>query len=99
MLVTVICTHREGRPVDPARLEQQPSLDGDLRVHLGPVAGLRRAVRTACLADAKGSRAERVLPDLCDVELIALGNRAMMLTGFEELAGRRFYQGWWVRWV
>jgi hypothetical protein len=98
MVVTVIRTHSEGRAVDPGRLEQQPAARGDLRVHLGPVAGLRRAARTACLALPQSSRAERVLPDLHDVELIALADRAMMLTGFEEVLGRRFYQGWWIRW-
>ena len=99
MLVSVIRTHSEGRPVDPGRLELQPSAHGDLRVHLGTIEGLRRAARTACLAAPQSSRAARLLPDLHDIELIALGNQAMMLTGFEEVSGRRFYQGWWVRWT
>jgi hypothetical protein len=44
------------------------------------------------------SLGDHVLPDLHDVELIAFGERAMMLNGFEEVDGSRYYQGWWVRW-
>lgn len=38
-------------------------------------------------------------PDLMDVELMTFSsNRAMMIRGFEEIEGSRYYQGWYIVW-
>jgi len=26
-------------------------------------------------------------------------DRGMMVCGFEEIDGRRYYQGWWMQWI
>ncbi len=98
MQVNVILTHDRGRAVNVHRLEQEHLHTGDLIVYLASVDGLRRASRIAALRPLRRSIGTHVLPDLHDVELIAFGERAMMLNGFEEIEGRRYYQGWWIRW-
>jgi hypothetical protein len=98
MQVNVILTHAQGRAINVHRLEQQQSHRGDLIVYLAAIDGLRRASRIAALRQPARSSSAHVLPDLHDVELLAFGERAMMLCGFEEVERRRYYQGWWVRW-
>jgi hypothetical protein len=98
MLVTVILTHTRGAPIAVNQLEQQPAHEGRLNVYLATIDGLRRASRVAALQPIERVRDSRRLPELHDIELLAFGERAMMLSGFEEVDGRRFYQGWWVRW-
>ncbi|WP_231494609.1 hypothetical protein [Bordetella petrii] len=40
------------------------------------------------------------IPDLMDVELLTFStDRAMMVRGFEEVRGTRFYQGWYIEWT
>ncbi len=99
MQVNVILTHDRGRAVNVHRLEQEPLYAGHLIVYLASVDGLRRASRIAALRPLVSSIGEHVVPDLHDVELIAFGERAMMLNGFEDREGRRYYQGWWIRWT
>jgi len=98
MQVTVILTHHRGAPVNVHQLEQQPAYSGQLNVFLASIEGLRRASRVAALRPLEQTTSEALLPDLHDIELLAFGERAMMLAGFEEVGGRRFYQGWWVHW-
>lgn len=39
------------------------------------------------------------IPTLMDVELLTFcTDRAMMVRGFEEIDGVRFYQGWYIAW-
>jgi hypothetical protein len=96
MQVTVILTHQRGAPIGVHKLEQQIAYEGQLRVFLASIDGLRRASRVAALRPIERTAVK--VPDLHDIELLSFGERAMMLTGFEEVEGRRFYQGWWVRW-
>jgi hypothetical protein len=98
MRVKFIVTHVQGKSINVHRLEQELSYDGQLTVYLAAVEGLRRASRVAALRPLQNNTGTRVLPDLHDIELLAFGERAMMLAGFEEISERRFYQGWWVRW-
>lgn len=38
-------------------------------------------------------------PDLVDVKLVAFGTvRGMMVAGFEEIDGARYYQSWYIAW-
>lgn len=40
------------------------------------------------------------IPNLWQPELVTfMSDRAMMVAGFEEIEGQRYYQGWWIRWV
>lgn len=40
------------------------------------------------------------LPQLLDPTLLTFDSqRGLVVTGFEEIDGARFYQGWWVQWL
>jgi hypothetical protein len=40
------------------------------------------------------------IPDLLEPQLLTVNSeRGMMVVGFEEIAGVRYYQGWWMQWV
>ncbi|EFV84168.1 hypothetical protein HMPREF0005_02910 [Achromobacter xylosoxidans C54] len=46
-----------------------------------------------------GARIPSAIPDLLDPVLLTFGSdRGMMVCGFEEIAGVRYYQGWWMQW-
>ncbi|CUJ03663.1 Uncharacterised protein [Achromobacter xylosoxidans] len=67
-----------------------------------PHDGLNRYVpRLTMESVAKfGARIPSVIPDLLDPVLLTFGSdRGMMVCGFEEIAGIRYYQGWWMQWV
>lgn len=39
-------------------------------------------------------------PNLLEPQLLTFSSdRGMMVVGFEEIDGRRYYQGWWMQWV
>lgn len=42
---------------------------------------------------------ESAIPELMDVEIMTFSTeRAMMVRGFEEIDGARYYQGWYIVW-
>ncbi len=100
MKVQVTRTHRRGRPVDVNRLDSEPAHIGDFGFSFQEVRGLRRASRVASLRPIENASAsvESVIPAIHDVELLAFGDQAMLLSGFEEDDGVRYYQSWYVRW-
>lgn len=47
-----------------------------------------------------GAREKASIPDLLEPQLLTFASdRGMMVTGFEEIAGIRYYQGWWMQWI
>ncbi|HAP28192.1 MAG TPA: hypothetical protein DCR74_21840 [Achromobacter sp.] len=63
---------------------------------------LRRYISVMTLdAFAKfGASQKSPIPDLLEPELLTFGSdRGMMVCGFEEIDGQRYYQGWWMQWV
>lgn len=39
------------------------------------------------------------IPNLWEPKLLTFGSdRGMMVCGWEEIDGQRFYQGWWLQW-
>ena len=98
MKVRVVPTHHDGRRCTERELGATVPLVGALSVHLTPDAGLKRAVRFAVLQEiGSGGKTQDLLPPLRNPELLTLTNDGMMLAGFEEVDGRRLYQGWWIR--
>jgi len=98
MRVRVVRTHEAGQPIDRRGIDRVvPSL-GIIMVSLQTLEGLKRGSRVATLRPTDRSVGPSVIPDLFDIELIAFANQAMTLSGHEEVAARRFYQSWWVRW-
>lgn len=64
--------------------------------------GLNRHVpRMTMEALAKfGATVPSAIPDLLEPQLLTFGSdRGMMVAGFEEIAGVRYYQGWWLQWL
>ncbi|MFY3196751.1 hypothetical protein ACOTE7_22820 [Achromobacter xylosoxidans] len=97
---SVLRTHHLGerrRDNDPG----QPVV-GTVRMYSMPHDGLNRHVpRLTMEGLAKfGARIPSAIPDLLDPVLLTFGSdRGMMVCGFEEIAGVRYYQGWWMQWV
>lgn len=63
---------------------------------------MRRQVRVMTMGGlAKfGATAKGPIPDLLEPELLTFcSDRGMMVCGFEEIGGRRYYQGWWMQWL
>ncbi len=97
---SVLRTHHLGerrRDNDPG----QPVV-GVVRMYSMLHTGLNRHVpRMTMEALAKfGATVPSAIPDLLEPQLLTFGSdRGMMVVGFEEIAGCRYYQGWWMQWV
>lgn len=95
MLCSVVRTHHLGqkrRDNDPA-----PPVRGSVRTYSIEHSDLRRQVRVMTLVTGTGPHH---IPDLIDPQLLTFNSaRGMMVCGFEEVEGRRYYQGWWLQWV
>ncbi|RIJ05097.1 hypothetical protein DXK93_05115 [Achromobacter sp. K91] len=64
--------------------------------------GLRRQVQIMTMKPLHGyAPAPPVcIPDLIEPQLLTFSSdRGMMVVGFEELDGHRYYQGWWMQWI
>jgi hypothetical protein len=100
MLCTVVRTHYLGqkrRDNDPA-----PPVTGTVRMYTIMSEELRRHIQVMTMDGlAKFGRTEKSpIPDLLEPELLTFGSdRGMMVCGFEEINGRRYYQGWWMQWL
>ncbi len=63
---------------------------------------MRRHIRVMTMESlAKfGASQKSPIPDLLEPELLTFSwDRGMMVCGFEEIDGRRYYQGWWMQWI
>ncbi|MNV16771.1 hypothetical protein D3C71_1075400 [compost metagenome] len=100
MRCSVVRTHYLGqkrRDNDPA-----PAVTGTVRMYSITREDMRRQIRVMTMdslakfgAPSKGS-----IPDLLEPELLTFSSdRGMMVCGFEEIDGRRYYQSWWVQWT
>ncbi|WP_348995634.1 hypothetical protein ABFG95_06730 [Achromobacter sp. HNDS-1] len=96
----VLRTHHLGerrRDNDPG----QPVV-GTVRMYSMLHKGLNRHVpRMTMDALAKfGATVPSAIPDLLEPQLLTFASdRGMMVVGFEEIAGVRYYQGWWMQWT
>lgn len=86
------------------RRDNDPALAvlGTVRMYSITRQDMRRQVRVMTMDGlAKfGATEKGPIPDLLEPELLTFGSeRGMMVCGFEEIDGRRYYQGWWIRWV
>ncbi|MNV83766.1 hypothetical protein D3C71_1775900 [compost metagenome] len=100
MRCSVTRTHHLGqkrRDNDPA-----PAVVGPVHMYSITREDLRRHITVMTMAGlAKfGATAESPIPDLLEPELLTFSSdRGMMVCGFEEIDGRRYYQGWWMQWL
>ncbi|MGE4341438.1 MAG: hypothetical protein AB7E55_36650 [Pigmentiphaga sp.] len=97
---TVTRTHERGRKLDLRRAEPIP---GPVTFDTIALAELNRQV--ACLRILRGEfhdGRERpdALPPLCEPQLLTFSSDfGMMFSGFEQIDGQRYYQGWYIQWV
>lgn len=100
MLCTVTRTHHLGvkRPDrDPA-----PAITGTVRMYSIMRDDMKRYIRVMTMDGLQkfGATAKGAIPDLLQPELLTFSSdRGMMVCGFEEIDGRRYYQGWWMQWI
>jgi len=100
MRCSVVRTHHLGqkRPdTDPA-----PAVIGAVHMYSVTREDLRLQITVMTMDGlAKfGARQKGAIPDLLEPELLTFASdRGMMVCGFEEIDGRRYYQGWWMTWL
>lgn len=91
-------THLHGRPLNPAEWTCVP---GPVTMYTLYRESQKRWVNCLRIVRQKAGGASDAspYPDLCDVELLAFStHQAMMVAGFEEIVGARYYQGWYIVW-
>jgi hypothetical protein len=100
MLCSVTRTHHLGekrRDNDPA-----PAVTGVVRTYSIMREDLKRYIRVMTMDGLQkfGAAQKGEIPDLLQPELLTFASdRGMMVCGFEEIDGRRYYQGWWMQWI
>jgi len=96
----VVRTHRRGVLLPPQ--DWGTPIEGSIRMYFTLHPALRRTVKVFALDVPESRHAKGVVtvPDLLDPDMQTfMSDRGMSLTGFEEIDGQRFYQGWWVQWT
>lgn len=100
MLCTVTRTHHLGQKRhdrDPG-----PTITGTVRMYSVVRDDMKRTIRVMTMDGLMkfGATDKGAIPDLLEPELLTFSSdRGMMVCGFEEIDGRRYYQGWWMQWT
>lgn len=101
MFAIVHRTHARGQQLDKKAMDGP--YPGGVHMYSHFKAELRRQVTVMELASSgnPGQHDYQVgLPQLLDPTLLKFDSeRGLIVTGFEEIEGARFYQGWWVQWL
>lgn len=82
--------------------DQGQPVVGVVRMYSLPHTELNRPVERLTMESLSkfGGSVPGVIPDLLEPQLLTFNSeRGMMVVGFEEIAGVRYYQGWWMQWV
>jgi len=97
---TVQRTHESGKP--KARGILGPGAKGIVSMYSIKHEAMKRSVRVMQLIAAGEESTPGVkplIPSLMDPEILTFSSaRGMMIAGFEEIDGRRYYQGWLLHW-
>jgi len=97
---TVLRTHDLGRK---RNLRESETVPGPVTFESIYVPDLNRQVE--CLRVPRGyfsdgRRRPDALPPLFEPQIRTFDtDRAMMVSGFEQVDGQRYYQGWYIRWI
>ena len=97
---TIIRTHRRGHALRDRDFD--PPVSGPIRMGTTIHPTLKRYVNYLVVARNGQFGADEAppIPALWEPELLTfMSDRAMMLAGFEEIEGQRYYQGWWIQWI
>ncbi|CAE32213.1 hypothetical protein [Bordetella bronchiseptica] len=96
---SVTRTHRQGERLKDREWDQP--VIGIVRMQTAFIQTLNREVpmMTMDSLETFGKSRRGAIPDLLEPRLLTFcSDRGMMVVGFEEICGRRYYQGWWIRW-
>lgn len=91
MKVQVFVLRRDGRRFHD---RNQEGVRGVLRMHSVTRGNETHKVVQLCARALRGSRDDQLLPPLYSPELIALGDSALLLRGYESSAGIGYVQEW-----
>jgi|SRR5690606_5427744 len=99
MNVTITRTHRLGQPLHPA---DRITVPGPIIMETVYSQTMRRYVEQLVVwrsTHGGATPAPSPIPALNDPHILTLATEygGMMLSGFEEIEGRRYYQGWYIR--
>lgn len=99
MNVTITRTHRLGQPLRPA---DRITVPGPIIMETVYSQTMRRYVEQLVVwrsTHGGATPAPSPIPALNDPQILTLATEygGMMLSGFEEIEGRRYYQGWYIR--
>ncbi|WP_287142635.1 hypothetical protein [Achromobacter sp.] len=79
-----------------------PTVTGTVRMYSVMRDDMKRYIRIMTMDTLQtfGAPQKGVIPDLLQPELLTFASeRGMMVCGFEEIDGKRYYQSWWMQWV
>ena len=92
MRVRVYPLRSRGRRVD--RPENQDGVPGDLRMYSQVHGSEMHMVARLCTRTERSSTDRELLPPLFSPELVAVGDRALLLRGFQAVDGAAYVQEW-----
>ena len=76
------------------RSEEQPGVPGDLRMFSQVHGSEMHMVARLCTRTERSSTARELLPPLFSPELVAVGESAILLRGFQSVDGTAYVQEW-----
>ena len=77
-----------------ARSEEQPGVPGDLRMFSQVHGSEMHMVARLCTRTDRSSQDRELLPPLYAPELVAVGESALLLRGFQSTDGAAYVQEW-----
>ena len=92
MRVRVYPLRSRGRRVE--RPENQDGVPGDLRMYSQVHGSEMHMVARLCTRTERSSTDRELLPPLFSPELVAVGDRALLLRGFQAVDGAAYVQEW-----
>ena len=99
MKCTIVRTHEKGHTLRDTAFG--PAVEGPVEMSSYYHDGLRRYVEVLSVVRRHhgGASKTSLIPDLHEPHLVTFGSeaQAMMVSGWEEIHGQRYYQGWYVR--
>lgn len=99
-----LCAVQRTHHRDERRRPNDPGQIVNATVHMSSMyyEQLKREVTIMSMMPTHGYDAPptTIFPNLFNPQLLTFSSdRGMMVCGFEEIDGRRYYQGWWMQWV
>jgi hypothetical protein len=92
MKVRVFSLRQRGKRT--GRSEGEPGVPGDLRMFSQVHGTEMHMVARLCTRTDRSSQDRELLPPLYSPELVAVGERALLLRGFQSIDGAAYVQEW-----